>query len=728
MSDREAGATFAPADLCFCDFESIGHEPIEAGTDRYARNAQAIILTYAIGEAPIEAWTVTDFDGPLDWKNAPADLVEAFQRVDRGEMVLVAHNAGFDRAIWEHATRNFPPTEPWMWICSKVQAMASGLPASLDLAAKMTGALYLKDKIGKELIKLFALPTSTATPQTHPDEWQEFIRYAVADVAAMREVFHGTRQLALAEWKEFWASERINDQGVMIDVPLVEKAAKLAAEDQHRMGAALAQLTGNVVTTVNQVARITTWLHTVLPAAGREMLVKRDEEIDLETGEVTKPRKDALTRDRVVRLIAYLQGFETPTAPLAAALRVLQIRLYGGSKTPAKFSKMLSQQVGGIIRGQYVFGGASQTGRFSAKGVQIHNLARDPLPYELAALDALADDVEYDAFAKVGGDDAPVARKLSLLIRPTLIAPPSRAFAWGDWSNIEARLVTWLANDPDAEERLEIFRAVDKNPKIPDIYTRTAAELSNIPVEEVTKAIRQQGKVVELACGFGGAKNALLSMAAGYGIHLDDDVASAFVKKWREENQWAVNFWGKHDSRHSFGLWGALNQAIETPSTYFPVGRVGYIYLREYLGGSLLCQLPSGRWLTYRRIKYERIEEEDDDGNVIDVRYELMFSRDMGRIKFWPGLACENVVQATAADILRGTLLRLDGEDYEWMPTTLHTHDEIVSETDEEDAGQAAVTLRAVMERGFDWSKGLPIAAETTVGRWYTKARGSVGL
>jgi len=728
MNERAAGATFAPADLCFVDFESIGHEPIEAGTDRYARNATAVILTYAIGEGPVQAWAVKDFNNPLRWVNAPSDLQRAFERVDRGEMVLVAHNAGFDRAIWEHATDGFPRTETWMWVCSKVQAMASGLPSGLDLAAKMSGAQYLKQAAGKDLIKLFTLPGSEATPQTHPDEWKMFVDYAVADVEAMRSLFHGTRQLALAEWREYWASERINDQGVMIDMPLVIKAAEMAAIDQRKMGAALAQLTDNVVTTVNQVARITAWLHTVLPAAGREMLVKRDEEIDLETGEVTKPRKDALTRDRVVRLIAYLQGFETLTGRLHAALQVLQIRLYGGSKTPAKFSKMLSQQVGGIIRGQYVFGGASQTGRFSAKGVQIHNLARDPLPYELDALDALADGVGYDEFAKIGNDDTPVARKLSLLIRPTLIAPPKRAFAWGDWSNIEARLVPWLANDPEAETRLEVFRAVDKDPRIPDIYTRTAAELSNIPVEEVTKAIRQQGKVVELACGFGGAKNALLSMAAGYGIHLEDDVASAFVKKWREENQWAVNFWGKHDSRHSFGLWGALNQAIETPSTYFPVGRVGYIYLREYLGGSLLCQLPSGRWLTYRRIKYERIEEEDDDGNVIDVRYELMFSRDMGRIKFWPGLACENVVQATAADILRGTLLRLDGDDYDWMPTTLHTHDEIVSETEEDYADQAALTLRAVMERGFDWSKELPIAAETQVGRWYSKNKASVGL
>jgi DNA polymerase I-like protein with 3'-5' exonuclease and polymerase domains len=107
-----------------------------------------------------------------------------------------------------------------------------------------------------------------------------------------------------------------------------------------------------------------------------------------------------------------------------------------------------------------------------------------------------------------------------------------------------------------------------------------------------------------------------------------------------------------------------------------------------------------------------------------------MFNRDMGRLKLWPGLLCENIVQATAADLLRGTLRRL--EEYpglsDWMPTVLHTHDEIVTETKENRTSEAAALLRQFMTNGFDWTAGLPIAADTSVARFYTKSKSSIGL
>jgi hypothetical protein len=266
----------------------------------------------------------------------------------------------------------------------------------------------------------------------------------------------------------------------------------MAAADQKLSARELAELTGGKVTSVNQVARMIQWLTGVLPTDGRDMLVKRTEEIDLDTGEVTKPGKDALTRDRVVRLLAYLEAQETLTEPLRVALRLLQIRLYGGSKTPAKFSKMLSQHVDGVIRGQYTFNGASQTGRFSAKGVQIHNLMRDAFTHEIDAIDALVAGIAPDDFA-VLGDDTPISRKLSLLIRPTMVAQKGNAFVWGDWSNIEARITPWLALDPDAEEQLGICD-VDTGVEPYDIYTRTTAALS-APLDAIdSRSPARQGR------------------------------------------------------------------------------------------------------------------------------------------------------------------------------------------------------------------------------------------
>ena len=164
---------------------------------------------------------------------------------------------------------------------------------------------------------------------------------------------------------------------------------------------------------------------------------------------------------------------------LKAAERVLQIRLYGGSKTPAKFNKMLAQHVDGTLFGQYTFNGAGQTGRASSRGVQVHNLARDVLEYEYEALEVLVRDGSYDQFDDVG-DETPVSRKLSLLIRPAFTPDPDHVFVWSDWSQIEARVLPWLAgNDPGALARLKIFSDVDRNPNLPDLYTRTAATLSH---------------------------------------------------------------------------------------------------------------------------------------------------------------------------------------------------------------------------------------------------------
>jgi hypothetical protein len=236
--------------------------------------------------------------------------------------------------------------------------------------------------------------------------------------------------------------------------------------------------------------------------------------------------------------------------------------------------------------------------------------------------------------------------------------------------------------------------------------------------------ITDSGALIVHNCTFGGGVGALLAMAANYHMHLTEMEAKAAVERWRGANPWASRFWGRHDSRGSYGLWGALNKALENPGQEFSAGRITYVFLRGYLGGSLLCRLPSGRFLTYRRIRWEDVPIFDEDtGEAIDVRRELLFSRDMGRVKLWPGLCCENVTQAVAADLLRGTLVRLDGEG-----VRLHTHDEILLETADYRAKSDAKWLVEVMSAGFDWTDGLPIAADATIGRWYSKSKGSWGL
>jgi DNA polymerase len=715
----ETGATFAPDEIGWIDFESVSRtQDIKAGTYRYAVEADAVIAAFAIGDGPEQTVAVPEFPRSLQWSELPETFHAHHARVAAGEAIWAAWNAGFDKAIWNYTT-DFPWLEPHHIIDVMAQAVASGLAPDLAAAAKQCGAEH-KNASGKDLIKLFCLPASTATPLSHPAEWKQFCVYAGGDIVAMRSVFKRTRQLPWTEWQHYWAAERVNERGVAVDLKMVTRAAELADEDRHRSKKELARLSQGAVETVDQVARMTRWLLDRLPPSGRDILIKCEEEID-EDGVITRAAKMSLTRTRVERLIALLQAMpETPAS--LAVLRLLQIRLYGGSKTPAKFIRILGQHVEGVLMGQYVFNGAAQTGRYSSKGTQVHNLARDALIHEPDLINALLHGCSYEMFAKLGTDD-PVARKLALLIRPALVPEKDRVFVWSDWSQIEARVLPWLAGDNDgALARLQIFRDVDADPTLPDLYTQTASDISRLPIEQITKSIRQRGKVAELALGFCGSVGALMNMAAGYGLHLGDVEARTIVARWREANVWAMDF--------SRNLWEKMREAHHFPGQMASAGRISFVFLAGYLGGSLLLRLPSGRCLTYRKLRWEKLDVlDDDDQPTGEKKLELTCARGHGRIKLWPGIFVENATQATAADFLRGTLVRLEHASLaSWMPVRIHTHDEVLVETEIENAERAKATLRQIMQQGFDWSEGLPIMSDETAAFYYTKHENSYGL
>lgn len=325
-----------------------------------------------------------------------------------------------------------------------------------------------------------------------------------------------------------------------------------------------------------------------------------------------------------------------------------------------------------------------------------------------------------DAFAEHGGGEPP-SQKLSLTIRPTFVAKTGHTFVWGDWSNIEARALPWLANNKGAEKLLDVFRAIDRDPKQPDVYMRTAADLLQKDPSEVTKAERQShGKVTVLSLGYGGGKGALQNMAANYRVYFDDELAADVVRKWRAANRWAVDFWGYHGRDGSSGLWGAANTAIENPDTYVEAGRVAYSFDPKHMGGTLFCALPCGRVLTYPGIKWEWREVEDKATGETVERYQMTYIKGYGRAAMWHGKLAENVTQAACASILRRTLKRL--ARMRNMDVVMHSHDEIVLEEPEALAPMAERLLREQMEKNDAWDVGLPLKAETTVGWYYTKS------
>lgn len=360
----------------------------------------------------------------------------------------------------------------------------------------------------------------------------------------------------------------------------------------------------------------------------------------------------------------------------------------------------------------------------------------------------LISDAALAAFHKIGAKKdeefgAAPMKKLSLMIRPAFIAPEGKTLVWGDFSNIEARVLPWLAGSRGAEEKLEIFREVDRDPTKPDVYCRTAADLLEMNADEfwaiykdethelfdkMKDARQSHGKVPELSLGFGGGLGALQAMARNYGVYLSDSVALEVVQKWRAANRWAVQFWGAHNKRESYGLWGAISQAVECPDQPQVAGRVAYVFDRSYLGGTLFCGLPCGRLLTYPRCHWEWREVENKKTKEKEERFQLTYNKGYGRAAMWYGKAAENITQGFAASILRKLLKRIEfgeGEFADMRPDSFelvgHTHDEALAEGDIGEATAFARYLKAEMEWVPPFAEGLPLAAEITSNWYYTK-------
>lgn len=322
-------------------------------------------------------------------------------------------------------------------------------------------------------------------------------------------------------------------------------------------------------------------------------------------------------------------------------------------------------------------------------------------------------------------------RALSRLIRPVIAAPEGSTLVWGDWSAIEARVLPWLAGTRGAERVLDIFRAADADPSVPDIYMHEAANVLGMDAQEMwasyrakdpaAKNWRQQGKVPVLSLGFGGAVGALQNMAVAYGISLSEAEACVVVDKWRENNRWARGFWD--------ALWSAFLQAMENPGVAVPVGRVAYMFDKDYLDGTMFCFLPDGRPLTYPKLRWRKREREDREGNVVE-RTELTYKRGYDVRSLWYGVLAENITQAVAGSLLRHCLTRLSPTDVAedtWLSAPAcvigHTHDEIILETDDAPGSvqQASEELEHAMSDGPAWADGLPLVAEVSENWYYTK-------
>ena len=666
-----------------------------AGTHRYAEHesTEITVLQYAYDD---DEPTVIDCTQPGGVERAKAAVQAA---ADDPDVVFVAHSSHFDRTLLRHCWGMDVPVERWR--DTMVQALAHGLPGSLDKIGQIVGLPddQAKDKRGRELIQLFCKPRPKghklrrATRESHPTEWAEFLEYSRQDIVAMRAIHRRLPQWNLREGQPELAlwhlDQRINARGFAVDLALADAAIRAVAEEQARLKQELSDLTDGAVSS---------------PSKRDELLVH----ILMEHG-VSLPdmRADTLRR-----------RMEDPELPDAVKL-LLAIRLEATKTSTAKYTALVRATSGdGRLRNTLQFAGANRTARWAGRVFQPQNLPRG----NMAAADVEAGiDALKAGCAPLLFDN--VMNLTANAVRGCIVAPAGRKLCVADLSNIEGRGLAYLAGE---EWKVQAFRDVDAGHGH-DLYKLTYARSFNVKPEDVTKGQRQIGKVQELGLGYQGGVGAFITFAAVYQMDLDVMADSVWKVADREALKEAGDMlaWTKKKKRSTFGLsdqtfiacqllvsqwrsahaataalWKnmqeAVASAIREPGVTFTVRQ---LKVRRD-GAWLRVRLPSGRYLCYTQ------PEVNEDGQISYMGID-QYTRQWKRIKTYGGKIVENCVQAWARDVLAANMPAIDAAGYSIVLTV---HDELLTETPDTDEFSSD-HLAALMSRPPEWAPGCPLAA-----------------
>jgi len=641
--------------MLWLDFETRSRCDLKThGVYNYSLDASTDVLcmSYAFNDDEVRTWTP---DQPFPFPDYKGQIR--------------AHNAAFERLVFWNVLAI--PFKLEQFYCTATQARANCLPGSLEDIGRAIGATMKKDHRGNQLIRLLSIPRADGTFNDDPALMAEMVAYCEQDVRAMRAVSNAMREMAADELLDYHINERINDRGVLVDRALCDAAVRYASAELEEIQQIVTEVTEGAITSVRS-PKMRQWVwDRVGPEARKLMTLHKDGE-----------EKQSI--DKSVR--ANLLAMNDPEQVPPDVEEVIQCADDLWASSVAKFSRLaaLADEEDNRVRGAFVFAGGSATGRASSYGAQVHNFTRKCAKEPDDVRQAM---VRGHAIVPKYGKR--VTDVLKGMLRPALLPAEGKSFVVADWSSIEARVTPWLSNSPQGDAKLELF-VTGK-----DVYKVNASATFRVPYDEVTDEQRQIGKVQELALGFSGGIGAFAAMGRAYGIVLPESDARRMVDGWRRANPWAMTYWQNLES--------AYMRALRNKNHPIEVGRVTYLYD----GMHLWYALPSGRVLCY---PFARVE--GDQVTYLKAAWKpAQDAKEWPRARLWRGLACENITQATANDLLRYALRQVDA--------VLHVHDEIVLETDLPDA--AALELRRAMTIPPNWAGGLPLAAEVKIMRRYGK-------
>lgn len=645
------------------DLETFSDVDIsKGGVYRYAEsdNFEILLFAYAVDGGEV---VVVDM---AQGEKIPENIINAI--TDRN-ITKWAFNSQFERICLSMYFKKHRPElmqgnylEPEGWRCSMIWCAYMGLPMSLAGAGAVLGLEQQKLTEGKELIRYFCIPCKPTKvnggrirnlPEHDTAKWENFVRYNKRDVEVEMAIQAKLSHFPVPEniWEEFWIDQRINDRGIEVDMEFARNAIELDKISRKALMEEVRNLTG--LENPNSVIQLKEWLH----GQGLEF--------------------DSLDKKAVAAIL--------PTAP-PVVQRVLRIRQKLAKSSVKKYQAMENTVCNDSrARGMFRFYGASRTGRWSGKSIQLQNLPQNHIS-DLAEARALVKAGSFEAVSMLY-DDMPDT--LSQLIRTAFVPKTGYKFVVADFSAIEARVLAYLAKE---QWVLDTFAAGK------DIYCATASKMFHCNVEKNGEngELRQKGKQATLSCGYGGSVGALIAMGA-LESGMEESELQPLVDAWRKANPHIVNFWWSVD--------GAAKEAVigrTTTSTH------GIRFICK--SGMLFIELPGGRRLAYVKPK---MGENRFGGESITYEGTNGTTKKWERLETFGGKLVENITQAVSRDILMFAIRNM--KDYRIVA---HVHDEVIVECPEDVSVDSICQL---MSKTPDWAEGLTLKAEGYEGKFYQK-------
>ena len=657
------------------DIETFSSVDItKSGLYRYAQSPdfQVLLFAYSADGGPV---------GIVDIAQGEELPPEIYTALFDPNVTKHAYNAAFE---WYCLTQFFGRQDSRneyinQWRCTMLHGLYCGYPGSLAAIGAAIGLPEDKRKlaVGRSLIRKFCVPCAPTKsnggrtrnlPKHEPEQWELFKEYCRQDVVTEMAVDEKLASFPVPEQvQKQWETDMvINARGVQCDSELVSGALRCSAESTERLMDEAVALTG--LDNPNSVAKLKVWLE-----------IELDEELD------------TLRKSDVTELL----GKEIESASARRVLRIRQELCKTSVKKYAAMEQCLCAD--GRIRGLLQFYGAGRTGRWAGRLVQVQNLPQTHVePLDTAR--ELTRGGLTDALSLIYGS---VPDTLSQLIRTAFIAPEGHLLVDADFSAIEARVIAWLA---DEQWRLDVFNTHGK------IYEASASQMFGVPIDRIKKgnpeyALRQKGKVAELALGYGGSSGALKNMGA-LKMGLTEEELPDIVSRWRDANRRIKDLWYAYE-----------NAALLAVSEGKPTMTHKVMFAREYdaLRGQdfMTITLPSGRKLFYAK---PFIGQNRFGGESICYSGVNQTSRKVETIETYGGKLTENITQAVARDCLAESIERLEAAGY---PVVFHVHDEVCIDVEESRADLADVCrLMAIRPK---WAQDLPLKAEGYVSKYFKK-------